>query len=272
MSQILPSEPMNVTPGKDAPVSQNITGPSGPKNQNGETPKRSHHKKSDPTTSNSKLQPVRDTAPAEGPSGVGVEVEAQVAPAQKSGGLVGLLKQAKARADINDDPAEDPEVKRSHKKGEGTGRPRGRPTNEANRDEFSTLVFTILTIVISFANLPPEVRPVEDEVRSLAYNVGSILARHMPALGNLSPDIVDIMGITATLAVWYQRVGPELKRMQAEREGAQAPVNRRATAENPNGRKPQTAMDEGPADPIADVSGGAGDFLKSVHKGSENDK
>jgi len=261
-SKPLPNDPMKEIQKNAAQEVPNTTAPIAPKNPiAAPLPKKSHHKKQESTTSNLSIVPAD-------PSAVPVEVEAQAAPVKESGGLVGLLKQAKARADINDDPGEEEEVKRSHKKGEGTGRKRGRPSNEDNRDEFSTLVFTILTIVISFANLPPEIRPVENELQSLAYNIAGILARHLPALGNLSPDLVDLMGITGTLAVWYQRAGPELKRIQAEKSEGHAPGEKRV--KNPNGHIPQVPVDLGPADPIANVSPGAGDFLTQVHKGGDN--
>jgi hypothetical protein len=268
MSSTLTNGKTNEKPKSAAPEAQNTTAPIAPKNQNAAPLlKKGPHKKSVPTISALNVPQV-DPLPAIDldPLAVPIEVEAQKDPAKKSGGLVDLLKTAKARAGINEDTSEDEEPKRSHKKGEGTGAKRGRPSNEDNREEFSTLVFTILTIVASFSGLPPEIRPEEEELKSLAYNIGGILARHLPALGKMSPDIVDLMGITGTLALWYQRAGPEVKRLQAEKNGMQ--VAGGPIAKKTNGSKPP--VEEGPTDPISNLPGSSGDFLKHVHKGEEN--
>lgn len=227
-----------------------------------EQAKRSHHKQADPTISSSNIPPQSDPAPEE-KAGVDVTVEKQKAPEEKSGGLIGILKTAKARAEINEEPEQPEQAKRSHHKNEGTGRPRGRPSNADNRDEFTTLIFTLLTIGVSFANVPAELRPIDEELNPIAYNLGSILARHLPALG-MSDDMMNIIGIAGAVGLWYQRVGPELKRIQKEREVMEP---RKVKAENLNGHKPQDVIKEGPADPIGDVSPGAGDFLTKSHQG-----
>jgi len=266
MSPLIPNEP-NEKQKNEESAAPDIIKLSAQKNQNAAPPpKKSHHKKADSIISDSTTQKQSNPGQAEDPGAVPVEVEAQATPGEESGGLIGLLKTAKARAEVNEDTSEAAPPKRSHHKGEGTGKPRGRPSGEANREEFSTLVFTILTIVLSFSNLPPEIRPVEGEVKSLAYNIGSILSRHLPKLGELSPDVVDIMGITATLAVWYQRVNPELKRIQAERAGTQTP--RKYTIKGNGSKAPEE--EAGPTDPIKKLSGGAGSFLDSAHEAGEN--
>jgi len=267
MSNPLPPELTSETQRKDAPGAQVTTGPTGPENLKDAQPKRkSHHKKITPTISDSGKQlnnnsPV--SAAALGPGPVKVEVESHP-DKNEGGGLIGLLKTAKARAEVNEDATES---KKTGRKPEGSTKAKAKTSGDENKEEFTTLVFTVLTIVLSFANLPPEIRPVEDELKSLAYNIGSIVSRHVPALGNLSPDLIDIMGITGTLALWYQRVGPELKRIQAEKSGTMV----KAKAEAPGGGKSTIIPeDQGPANPIKDVSTGAGEFLDHVHKGGDN--
>ena len=271
MSQPLPEKLTKEKPVNEGLEVPNTTGPIAPLKMKKDRPlKRSHHKQRAAPTISSSETPLADPIPEEVP-GVQVAVENQADPsAEKGGGLIGLLKQAKSRASINeDDSGPDETPKRSHHgPNESTGRRPGRPSKEDNKEEFVTLVFTILTIVISFAGLPVEVRPEDAELKSLAYNIGSILARHLPDIGKLSPDLLDIMGITGTLALYYQRVAPALKQLQAERAGLKSPV---MAAKNPNGHKPNTPVEElGPADPIGNASAGAGEFLNHVHKGGKN--
>jgi len=263
MSNPLPPELTSEKPRKDAPDVPDTIGPSGPENSKNVQPKKKRPpKKIDQTILSLDTPPVK----LDPEDYVKIEVESHIDSPEKSGGLVGLLKTAKMRAEVNEDTS-DPDSKKSVKK-DGQKKSRNSPA-ATDKEEFTTLVFTVLTIVLSFSNLPPEIRPVEDEVKSLAYNIGSILVRHLPAIGNMSPDLLDIMGITGTLALWYQRVGPELKRIQAEKISG-----RGATKSNPdksNGNRPSVLIeDEGPADPINDVSFGSGDFLKKVHQGGKN--
>ena len=270
MSKTLPPGKKNEKPKNGALVAPPTIASTEPPKKNGEPLKENQPVTPAPIISNSEPLPKDKKEP----EAVKVNVESQADPGKKDSSILGILKTAKARAAVNQESGETEPEKRSHKKGEGTGRPRGRPSNKDNEDEFTSLVFTILTIALSFSGIPPELRPFDDEVNSLAYNIGAIIARHIPAIGNIPPDIINLMGITGILGVWYQRVAPELKRMQAERVGTQAP--RKIEAKSPNGHKPQgppaPPEEEVSGDPIHRLSDGSAGFLDHVHdKGGKDD-
>ena len=271
MSPILPDGKMNAKQKNAEADLRSTTGLIRPKKANGgPLPiKRSHHKKVEPIIS-SLSKPPAQADPGPGPEvpAVPVNVETQKDPAVKSGGLVDLLKTAKARSEINAEPETDQAAKRSHHgPNESTGRPRGRPSKNANRDDYADLTYTALGIFVLVARVPEGLRPLEDELQSFSYSLAGIMSRHLPDISGQAPDLMDVIGMIATIRVYYQRVAPEIKRIQSENEKKSPALS----PANPNGHKGQAVIEAGPSDPIKAIAPGVGEFLDHAHdKAGEN--
>jgi len=180
-----------------------------------------------------------------------VEVETQAGDSDP-GDFASVLKRAASRAAINDEDSGPADVKRG----------RGRPKKTDARDEFTTLVFTVITLLISISNFPETIRPEEGEVKALGYYISGLMVRNLNISGRLGENAMDVIGILGIFAGWFMRVGPEIKRLREE--GKENEPAARVGPKNPNGHKPES----GPVviDPIMESSPGAGAFLNSVAK------
>lgn len=185
-----------------------------------------------------------------------VEVETQEGDSD-SGDFISVLKRAKNRAAINDEDSGPGDVKRG----------RGRPKKSDPRDEFTTLVFTVITLLISVANFPETIRPEEGEVKALGYYISGLMVRNLNISGRLGENAMDVIGILGIFAGWFMRVGPEIKRLREEgKENEPGPTRPAGIKNNSSKANLETII----ADPISDSSPGAGDFLKSVAEKAGN--
>jgi hypothetical protein len=194
-----------------------------------------------------------DPSPESEPPAVKVEVEPQKEPAKPSG-LVALLKQAKSRAEINSEGEPEEELEPTSRRAKKSGK------SEAARDEFSTLVFTVLTILVSLSNLPTKVQPNRSELDALAYNIAGLLVRNLGITGKLGPNALDILGIVATIGAYWARVKDDIAALRAEAAEHEHKLPKRS-----NGNKPAEGEEIG--EPIGKVSPGTGAYLDNAHKG-----
>lgn len=193
------------------------------------------------------------------PGAVNIEVESQSDDPER-GDFASLLKRAANRGSINSEDEPEPSEPR---------RSRGKAVKKSeSRDELTTLVFTVITLVISISNFPESIRPEEDEVKALGYYISGLMIRNLNISGRLGENTLDIIGILGVVSMWFMRVGPEIKRLRAEQQKESKPVLKRT-----NGSKPEEPGEPGLVDPITISSPGAGAFLDSAHKkaGSNND-
>lgn len=114
---------------------------------------------------------------------------------------------------------------------------RGKARKAAGTEEgdFYSLVTMGLVLVLTVSRVPKEVRPNEDEIHVFSKHLSSIIVRHVPALGNLSPDAMDIIGLLIVTNSYYARVSEDLKRLRAPRiiEGRAANVPPEAAQPSP---------------------------------------
>ncbi len=96
---------------------------------------------------------------------------------------------------------------------------RGRPS-KTNKQEFSTLVVSVLTLVVTFIKVDERVKPNNTEIATLSDHLSNIMLRHLPINNALSADAIDVIGIFAVSALWYQRVSVDLPRLKPGNEEA----------------------------------------------------
>jgi hypothetical protein len=177
------------------------------------TAKRSHHKKgaglkkkrAAVITSGSEAAPVEIQEPGE----VGVSVTPHDENPDSLKSILG--RAAFETGGLFDDDA--PRAPVSKKKGGKVD----------ERQEFTTLLISVIVLLLTFVNIPELLKPSDDEVSILSDHAAGLLMRHLPISGALTEDAIDIIGILAVVAGWYGRVAPELKRLADERKRAEIP-------------------------------------------------
>ncbi len=83
------------------------------------------------------------------------------------------------------------------------------------QEELSTLLTTLLVILVTAVPAPDGIKPNENELGALSVRTASICFRHNWLTGKLSGDALDAIGILAVLASYWNRVKPELHRLQS---------------------------------------------------------
>jgi hypothetical protein len=157
-----------------------------------------------------------------------------------AGGFGGLL--ARATQALKDDDS--PKLSQSKK------------VTPKAREDFSVLVVSVVTLLVTFAKVDERVKPNGDEINIFSEHISGIMLRHLPISNKMSADALDIIGLMAVTATWYSRVhadlnpGPVADRAQPQ----QTPVKA-------NGHKPQT--------PIEAASPQAGEWLNTIAARSE---
>lgn len=136
---------------------------------------------------------------------------------------------------------------------------RGRKKKTAVQDEFSTLVIAVLTLILSFANIPDQVKPNQSELTIFSNHLTGILLRHLPISNKFSADSLDIIGLFAVCSGWYARVAPEIKLISEKQKPEK--INANPSTPNPSTPNPSTPA---PVDPVKQLSPAAADYLASV--------
>ena len=72
----------------------------------------------------------------------------------------------------------------------------------------------VLTLVLSLANIPQNIKPIESELNVFTNHLTGILLRHLPIAKGFSADALDIIGLFAVMSGYYARIAPELKAKQ----------------------------------------------------------
>jgi hypothetical protein len=132
---------------------------------------------------------------------------------------------------------------------------RGRKAKTAAADEFSVLVVSVLVLILSFSNIPDEIKPNEDELSIFSKHLSGILIRHLPISSKFSQDSLDIIGLVAVTSGYYARVAPVIKMYQK-----QLPP---FTKDNPQQRQEAAPV---VVDALRAVNPAAADFLDQVEK------
>jgi len=141
---------------------------------------------------------------------------------------------------------------------------RGRKKKTAINDEFSTLVIAVLTLILSFSNMPDPLKPNQSELSMFSNHLTGILLRHLPISGKLSADSLDIIGIVAVCSGYYARIAPEIKNLKPGDTPPPPPPPTRPTGPTPQ-PKPVSI------DPIEKISPATSQFLERViNKAAEN--
>jgi len=81
----------------------------------------------------------------------------------------------------------------------------------AGEEEFYSLVVAGVVLVISFWKVPREVKPNQDEIDIFSSHLSKIAIRHLPAATQMSPDLLDMVGMFAVASSYYARVSDDLK-------------------------------------------------------------
>ena len=103
---------------------------------------------------------------------------------------------------FDDDKSLSPQSKSKSKKINETG---------AGEEEFYSLVVAGVVLVISFWKVPREVKPNQDEIDIFSNHLSKIAIRHLPAATQMSPDLLDMVGMFAVASSYYARVSDDLK-------------------------------------------------------------
>jgi hypothetical protein len=142
---------------------------------------------------------------------------------------------------------------------------RGRKKKTAASDEFATLIISVLVLILSFSNVPEEVKPNDAELRVLANHLSGLMLRHLPISSKFSQDSLDIIGIIAVVSGWYARVSPAIKELQSQKKETKTI---QAHAESPAPAR----VEEKPLDPVERLSPATARFLDEVTQRNHDNK
>ena len=78
-------------------------------------------------------------------------------------------------------------------------------------EEFYALVVAGVALVLSFWNVPRQVKPNQDEIDIFSSHLSKIAIRHLPVVTQMSPDLLDVVGMFAVASSYYARVSDDLK-------------------------------------------------------------
>lgn len=173
-------------------------------------------------------------------SEVSINLESQGG--QEESSFLSRLKDATKKVALSDD--ESPRIET-----------RGRKAKTAAADEFSVLVVSVLVLILSFSNIPDEIKPNEDELSIFSKHLSGILIRHLPISSKFSQDSLDIIGLVAVTSGYYARVAPVIKTYQKQ-------------TPQPTKTNPQQPQESAPVvvDALRAVNPAAADFLDQVEK------
>jgi len=166
------------------------------------------------------------------PGAESIEIESHGEPS--AGGFGGLLQRA-SNALKNDDL------------------PKAKRISAKSRDDFSVLVVSVVTLLVTFAKVEESVKPNGEEIDLFSNHLSGILLRHLPINNKLSADALDLIGIMAATATWYSRVHEDISAGRIVAPRAEEQTTNQPTRSN--GRV---------TDPISAVSPEAGLFLDRV--------
>lgn len=113
---------------------------------------------------------------------------------------------------------------------------RGRKPNQTTREDFSLLVVSIITLVVTFWKVDQRVKPDSSEIEAFSNHLSGILIRHLPISNKLSADALDIIGMFAVLSGYYARI----QLLQQD----QKPAGTIEAKSGNNGHIPQTPLQE----------------------------
>jgi hypothetical protein len=146
---------------------------------------------------------------------------------------------------------------------------RGRKKKTAATDEFSTLIVSVSVLILSFSNMPEQIKPNDAELRVLANHLSGLMLRHLPISSKFSADSLDIIGILAVLSGYYARVSPALKELRENKPKAEriapAPTEREVSKTAPGAA---TRL----VDDIERLSPSTARFLDEVEKRNHDNK
>ena len=146
---------------------------------------------------------------------------------------------------------------------------RGRKKKTAANDEFATLVISVLVLILSFSNIPEQVKPNDSKLRVLASHLSGLMLRHLPISSKFSQDSLDIIGIMAVVSGWYARVSPALKELQEKKQTEVKPIPAQVE------QKPVKDLGNGygePIDPVEKLSPATARFLDEVTQRNYDNK
>lgn len=90
---------------------------------------------------------------------------------------------------------------------------RNRGQNKA-KEEFATLVSSLLVIASTAWNVPETIKPSKDEITGISTHLTGIILRHVDISNAMTADVIDVIGILAISGAYFSRVGPELKSLR----------------------------------------------------------
>ena len=199
-----------------------------------------------PASADSVINPASEETP---PGVISVDIESH-GPAGEPSTWQEKLKRASERVGLFDEEDSTERIET-----------RGRKKKGAVQDEFSTLVIALLTLAVSFVNIPEQVKPNQSELSIFSNHLTGIMIRHLPISNKFSADSLDIIGLVAVCSGWYARVAPEIRALQPPKTNK---------PNNPPDNKPGPGHDEpkppAPGDPVLTLSPAAADYLASVEK------
>ncbi len=109
------------------------------------------------------------------------------------------------------------------------------PAKRAEQEKnVTTLVTSLVVMLVAGWKVPDELKPNDVEMSAVSGCSTSILLRHVNISGRLTQDVIDVIGIVATVAAYVSRTSPAWR---VYREGLQAaaiaPLNEAPTPEPP---------------------------------------
>jgi hypothetical protein len=107
---------------------------------------------------------------------------------------------------------------------------------KTTRDDFSILVVSVITLLVSFWKIEEQAKPDSTEINMLSHHLSGIMLRHLPINNKLSADALDVIGIFAVMANWQARVRVLQPQDETQQAGPTQAVTKR------NGHKAQTPI------------------------------
>lgn len=88
----------------------------------------------------------------------------------------------------------------------------------ANAEDFSAIIVTMLTLILSAWPAPDDIKPNDEEINAFSVPVTRLLLRHVPIISKFSADALDALGMIGALSAYYVRTNPARKKYAIEQQ------------------------------------------------------
>lgn len=100
-----------------------------------------------------------------------------------------------------------------------------RAKSGAQAEEVTTFVITVMTLLLSAVQMPPDLKPNDDEIGAFSVPATKLLMRHVNLTGKLTQDALDVIGMVAAISAYGVRTGAAWKNYRAAKDAEKAALD-----------------------------------------------